>query len=139
MRDMGLVPITGHGGGGPPKDRIVLKLARRDGHAVAGTLLALRPEATLGSFGPPQALFTVFEPGAAIDIDPYILAMTFDLTPAEARLAGLVVNGRSPEECATKLGVKISTIRSQLISIYGKTGASGQADLVRLVLSATVL
>lgn len=47
------------------------------------------------------------------------------------------MNGCSPGKAASDLGLKLSTVRSQLISIYSKTGATGQADLVRLVLSAT--
>ena len=94
----------------------------------------------MSSFGrAPQALFTVFEPGVALDIDPFMLSVTFDLTPAEARLAAKIVNGETPEQCAQTLGVKISTVRSQLMAIYAKTGATGQADLVRLVLSATAI
>ena len=107
---------------------------------MTATLLALRPETTMASFGrAPQALFTVFEPGVSLDIDPFMLSATFDLTPAEARLAAKIVNGETPEKCAQTLGVKISTVRSQLMAIYGKTGATGQADLVRLVLSATAI
>ena len=121
-------------------DRQSIRLKRKDGRRVAATLLALRPEATMASFGrTPQALFTVFEPGTAIDVDPFLLSAMFDLTPAEARLAAKIVNGESPEKCAQTLGVKISTVRSQLMAIYGKTGATGQADLVRLVLSATAI
>lgn len=140
IRELGLVPFSTHGADYVPADRQSIRLKRRDGRRVATTLLALRPEATMGSFGrTPQALFTVFEPGAAIDIDPFLLSATFDLTPAEARLAAKIVNGLTPEQSAQALGVKISTVRSQLIAIYGKTGATGQADLVRLVLSATAL
>jgi len=121
-------------------ETLSIRLKRRDGRRVAATLLALRPEATMASFGrAPQALFTIFEPGVALDIDPFLLSTTFDLTPAEARLAARLVNGETPEKCAISLGVKISTVRSQLITIYGKTGATGQADLVRLVLSATAI
>jgi DNA-binding CsgD family transcriptional regulator len=117
-----------------------VRLKRKDGGRVAGTLIALRPESTMGSFGPaPQALFTVFEPGAPVDIDPFILSTTFDLTPAEARVAAAIVAGGSPEQCARDLSVKVSTVRSHLVAIYRKTGATGQADLVRLILSATTL
>ncbi|CAH1083827.1 helix-turn-helix transcriptional regulator [Candidatus Nitrotoga sp. 1052] len=138
IRELALVPFTTHGADYVPADRQSIRLKRRDGRRVATTLLALRPEATMGSFGrTPQALFTVFEPGAAVDIDPFILSATFNLTPAEARLAAKTVNGLTPEQSAQTLGVKISTVRSQLVAIYGKTGATGQADLVRLVLSAT--
>lgn len=139
LRELALVPMT-ISGAGAPRDRKSLRLVRRDGRRVAATVLALRPESTMGGFGTtPQALFTLFEPGAPVDVDPFLLATTFDLTPAEARLAAMIVNGRTTEQCADDLQVKISTIRSQLNSIYAKTGATGQADLVRLVLSATTI
>lgn len=140
MRSLGLIPISTHGDQVALQDRRVVRLKRRDGHRVAATLIALRPESTMGSFGrTPQALFTVFEPGAPVDIDPFILSTTFDLTPAEARVAAMIVGGGSPERCAEEFSVKISTVRSQLVSIYRKTGATGQADLVRMILSATTL
>jgi DNA-binding CsgD family transcriptional regulator len=140
LRELALVPISTHGDIGTPAERRSVRLRSRDGKTVIGTLLALRPESTMGSFGrQPLALFTLFEPGATIDIDPFVLSATFDLTPAEARLAALVVNGRTPEECAKHLNVKISTVRSQLVSVYGKTGAGGQTDLVRMILSATAV
>jgi DNA-binding CsgD family transcriptional regulator/PAS domain-containing protein len=140
IRSLGLVPISSIGDQVDIQDRRVVRLKRRDGSNVAGTLIALRPESTMGSFGrTPQALFTVFEPGAPVDIDPFILSTTFDLTPAEARVAAAIVGGGSPEQCAKELNVKLSTVRSQLVAIYRKTGATGQADLVRLILSATTL
>lgn len=140
VRELALVPIAAHGPAPAALDRRVVKLRRRDDRLVAATLLAVRPQSTMGSFGlVPQALFTVFEPGAATEIDPYLLSLTFDLTPAEARLAAMIVNGRTTEQCMAELGVKMSTVRSQLVSIYRKTGATGQADLVRLVLSASAL
>ena len=138
LRDLVLVPVSNLGDAAHPLDRRSLRLRRRDNTNIAATLLALRPEATLGSFGrTPQALFTLFEPGAMLNIDPFLLSTTFDLTPAEARLAAMIVNGRSTEECARELNVKMSTVRSQLLSVFAKTGATGQADLVRLILSAS--
>jgi DNA-binding CsgD family transcriptional regulator len=140
LRELALVPVSTLGDAARPVDRRAIRLRRREGANVAGTLLALRPEATLGSFGrTPQALFTLFEPGAPLNIDPFLLATTFDLTPAEARIAAMIVNGRSTEDCARELNVKISTVRTQLLSVFAKTGATGQADLVRLILSATAI
>jgi DNA-binding CsgD family transcriptional regulator len=134
LHSLALAPVDG----AVPADRRNVRLRSRDGRFVIGTLLALRPEGTMGTFGHhPLALFTVFEPGAGAEIDPFVLSATFDLTPAEARLAAMIVNGRTPEQCAAALGVKISTVRSQLVSIYGKTGAAGRAELVALILSAT--
>jgi DNA-binding CsgD family transcriptional regulator len=140
LRDLALTPITKMREEAAPLERRSVKIRDAKGKPVIGTLIALRPESTLGSFGrTAQALFTLFEPGSPVEIDPFILSATFDLTPAEARLASLVVNGRSPQECADELGVKISTVRSQLLAIYAKTGVDGQTGLVRLLLSATAV
>ena len=46
---------------------------------------------------------------------------------------------RPMEECARELHVKMSTVRSQLLSVFAKTGATGQSDLVRLILSASAI
>jgi DNA-binding CsgD family transcriptional regulator len=63
-----------------------------------------------------------------------VLRRLYGLTAAESTLATLLVNGRSPEEAATELGVSIHTVRTQLKHVLGKTGARRQAELVRLVL-----
>lgn len=64
------------------------------------------------------------------------LARAFSLTAAETRAMTGIVNGRTIEEIAAAAGLARETIRSQLKSVYGKTGASGQADLVRLAMRA---
>lgn len=63
-----------------------------------------------------------------------VLRQLYGLTGAEATLTTLLVNGLSPEEAATELGVSIHTVRTQLKHVLGKTGARRQAELVRLVL-----
>ncbi|MET4579943.1 DNA-binding CsgD family transcriptional regulator/PAS domain-containing protein [Ottowia thiooxydans] len=57
----------------------------------------------------------------------------FGLSPAEARLLPLMLRGCAPAEMALELGVKISTVRSQLSSIFAKTGSTRQQDLIRLL------
>ena len=57
----------------------------------------------------------------------------FGLSPAEARLLPLLLQGSAPAEMAEELGVKVSTVRSQLSSIFAKTGATRQQDLIRLL------
>jgi DNA-binding CsgD family transcriptional regulator len=63
-----------------------------------------------------------------------VLGTFFGLTPAEARVAGMLGGGSSPREIAQRLDVSSNTIKSQLASIYGKTGTSRQAQLVRLLM-----
>jgi DNA-binding CsgD family transcriptional regulator len=46
----------------------------------------------------------------------------------------LVADGLSPTIIAEMLGVSRNTLKSQLASIYQKTGTSREAQLVRLLL-----
>jgi DNA-binding CsgD family transcriptional regulator len=62
-----------------------------------------------------------------------ILQALFDLTPAEARLARSLANGASPDDIAGQLDVRVSTIRSQLKSLFAKLGINRQAQLVALL------
>jgi DNA-binding CsgD family transcriptional regulator len=65
--------------------------------------------------------------------EPHEIAMAFDLTPAEARIAGAIGSGKTPQECAVMLDVKVSTIRTHLVSIYRKTATGSQVHLARLI------
>jgi len=60
-------------------------------------------------------------------------APLFCLTPAEARLAQWVAEGRSLKHAAVEFGISIHTVRMQLRKIFTKTGTRRQAELVRLM------
>jgi DNA-binding CsgD family transcriptional regulator len=62
-----------------------------------------------------------------------LLQSLFDLTPAEARVAKLIGSGRTVTEAADELAVQVNTVRTQLKSIFAKTGTRRQADLVSMV------
>jgi DNA-binding CsgD family transcriptional regulator len=62
------------------------------------------------------------------------LRILFALTPAECRLAMLLADGHSLTAITEMIGVSRNTVKSQLSSIYAKTGTSRQAQLVRLLL-----
>lgn len=64
--------------------------------------------------------------------DADLLQGLFDLTAAEARVARAIVAGETVETLAVRQRISESTVRSQLKSIYAKTGMKGQIDLVRL-------
>ncbi|KAB2680066.1 helix-turn-helix transcriptional regulator [Brucella tritici] len=59
-------------------------------------------------------------------------AASYRLSPAETRVFVGVVNGLSLSDIADQSNVTRETVRSQLKSIFSKTGASSQMDLVRL-------
>jgi DNA-binding CsgD family transcriptional regulator len=63
------------------------------------------------------------------------LRVLFGLSPAECRVALLLGDGHAPKEIAGMIGVTLDTVRSQIKSIFGKTGVSRQSDLVRLLMS----
>jgi DNA-binding CsgD family transcriptional regulator len=135
LRELSLLP--GAPDGDANLDRRGVRLRRVSGDIVAGTLLALRPHRVLGAFGTSNlALLAIYEPEIGGEIDPFLLSTTFDLTPAEARVASHVAAGRVPKEIAVRLGVQVNTVRSQLNSILAKTGTRRQAELVRVLLLA---
>lgn len=61
--------------------------------------------------------------------DPHPYA-AFGFTPAEQRLASLLVAGKTLREAAAASGVKYSTVRSQLNSVFQKVGVQRQAELI---------
>jgi DNA-binding CsgD family transcriptional regulator len=64
---------------------------------------------------------------------PELLQALFDLTPAEARLASQLTEGRSIEQVALSDGLSHNTIRTHLKSVFAKTGVQRQAELVSLL------
>lgn len=65
-----------------------------------------------------------------------LLEGLFDLSPAEARVARAIANGETIEALAAANGISVQTVRWQLKSVFAKTGAHRQAELVRLLAGA---
>jgi DNA-binding CsgD family transcriptional regulator len=68
-------------------------------------------------------------------MDAPVFAEFYGLTPAEARLTNLLAGGASLKDASDQLGVRLSTVRSHLKSIFSKTGVTRQSELVRLFLT----
>ncbi|MES2157560.1 MAG: helix-turn-helix transcriptional regulator [Pseudomonadota bacterium] len=62
----------------------------------------------------------------------------FGLLPSEARLAWAIAQGISIAQAAANLGITVETARNYSKKIYAKTGARGQAELVRIVLTSVL-
>jgi DNA-binding CsgD family transcriptional regulator len=62
----------------------------------------------------------------------------FGLSPTEARLAAALLRGARLGDIATKYGVQITTVRTQLSSILRKVGAERQTDLIRILVSTGI-
>ena len=68
-----------------------------------------------------------------------LLQQVYGLTPAEVRLAMLILDGQAPGDAASRLKVSVATVRTQLSAILKKTGARKQAELVRQLSPLMVL
>ena len=62
-----------------------------------------------------------------------LLQGLFDLSAAEARIARGIAGGRTLAELADRGGVSVTTVRTQIKAVFGKTGVARQVDLVRLL------
>ncbi len=65
--------------------------------------------------------------------DAAVLGQVFGLTRAEARLAAAICEGHDLETVASTFGVSRLTLRSQLKTVFAKTGSRRQAELVARV------
>ncbi|HET9573741.1 MAG TPA: helix-turn-helix transcriptional regulator, partial [Methyloceanibacter sp.] len=64
---------------------------------------------------------------------PEVIGKTYNLTPAEMRVLGGIVEIGGVPEVAAELGVADTTVKTHLRRLFEKTGSSRQADLVKLV------
>lgn len=62
-------------------------------------------------------------------------AALYGLTPAEVRIAEMIVAGRTQREIAKSLGLASATVKTHLLHVFEKTDVRRQVDLVRLVAS----
>lgn len=82
--------------------------------------------------GPIVALTVVaVDTAAAPNVSMVMSAL--GITRAEGRLCVELARGRTVAEAAQNLGIKLATARSQLSSVFGKTGTRRQAELMRLL------
>ncbi len=63
------------------------------------------------------------------------LVSVYSLTPSEAQVAISLANGHSIDEIANQSHHSTHTIRSQLKSVFRKTGVSRQSELIKLLLT----
>lgn len=87
---------------------------------------------------PIAAVAFVKDPLRQQRLTPDSLRVVFGLTPAESRVALLLGDGLSPRKIAEMIGVSEHTVRSQIKSVFSKTGVRRQAELVRLLFGNSI-
>jgi len=91
---------------------------------------------TMEGSGQALAAVLITDPERDLSADAHErLGRQFGLTPAEARVAALLLQGRSVETAADHLAVSVATARTHVRSLLQKTGAARQSELVRILLT----
>ncbi|HEX7822304.1 MAG TPA: helix-turn-helix transcriptional regulator [Sphingobium sp.] len=98
-------------------------------------MLIARPPETMGaSLAAAHCLIVIRRMAGGGAADGRFLPSLFRLTRSETSLAEWIAGGANLVEAAEAMGITIETARNYSKRIYVKTGARGQADLVRIVL-----
>jgi DNA-binding CsgD family transcriptional regulator/PAS domain-containing protein len=125
---------TGRGRGTEPGGTIAI---HRPSLKPALTLLVTPLPAGRYLVGGRTALAAVFvgDPSKRLRTVPEALRQLYGLTSAESRLVTLMIAGKGVAASAEEAGISRLTAKTQLKTVFQKTGAARQSDLVRLILS----
>jgi DNA-binding CsgD family transcriptional regulator len=114
---------------------IAVPLPCRDGTCYAAHVLPLTSGARRRAGASYAAVAAVFVRKAEVAAasPPEIIARHYNLTPTELRVLLAIVQVGGVPEAADALGIGEGTVKTHLHRVFGKTGATRQADLVKLV------
>lgn len=112
-----------------------LALPRAGGLTLVLLVTPLRILPDVFGFRDAAALIFVVDPAARAAVREGMVGTLLGLTPTQSRVACALARGLTVERIAAMLGVRESTVRFHLKSIFERTRTRGQSDLVRLVLT----
>jgi DNA-binding CsgD family transcriptional regulator len=115
--------------------RGALSLIANDGARYVAYLMPLASLARNGIEAPLKTVAAaVFVSKVELDGQSYgaCVARAFGLTPAELRVLLAIVDVGGVPETSQTLGIAETTVKTHLSRVFSKTGASRQADLVKL-------
>ena len=88
------------------------------------------PDLDNNAFARFQSMVLIRDLSRPLRVDVVLLQTIFDLTPRESSLAAALFRSPSLVQAAAEIGVTHETARSQLKSIFAKTGTSSQNQLI---------
>jgi DNA-binding CsgD family transcriptional regulator len=132
---MDIFQAAGAGDAGFGVKGIGVPLTTRDGQRFIAHVLPLTSGARRRAARNYAAVAALFVNKTALSKPsaPEVIAKAYNLTPTELRVLLAVVEIGGAPEASEALGVAETTVRTHLRRLYEKTGASRQADLVKLV------
>lgn len=113
-----------------------LEITRPSGRRPLSLLVApFRPREFALATERPAAVVFIGDPERKLEGIGDILRRLHGLTPAEAAVATLLVEGRRIEDLAELLGISLLTARTHVKRILAKVDVRSQAELIRVLLS----
>lgn len=128
LRCLLTTPANGHA----PRD-LRLTLTHDDGETYLAHVLPLAFRANRNGAHGAAAVICLQRAALELDAAPRVIAQSYALTPTELRVLLAIVEIGGVPETADSLGIGEGTVKTHLRRIFAKTGATRQADLVRLV------
>lgn len=127
---------------GDPRPRIAeaIGLKRPSGKSSLGVVVHHVPaDETADRKHQPSLVVYIRDPEHKAMPAQQALCQLFRLTPAEATLALQLANGSSIDEAGEIMNIRRNTVKAHLRSIFAKTGAERQSQLVSLILGSVAL
>ena len=84
----------------------------------------------------PAVLVFILDPEEPVGTTEAELRQLYGLTSMEACLAGLLMEGKTLDDCCGLLGIRRSTARTHLQHLFEKVGVQRQSELVSLLLKS---
>ncbi|WP_290523308.1 helix-turn-helix transcriptional regulator [Alcanivorax sp.] len=84
----------------------------------------------------PLAIVYFQDPRAEVYIDLNCLMQLYGLSEAESRVAAGISRGLGPQQVANTYQLSVHTVRTQLKSVFTKTGTTRQSELAKEVLTS---
>lgn len=121
----------------PPARLLVRRASLKPSYVLMITPFPLASEMVPGLAAPGIAVY-VHDPAAPVHIDRPLLRSLYQVTESEAEVAALLAAGCSVDAISRELGITVGTARWYLKRLFAKTATRSQADLVRVLLTASV-
>lgn len=114
---------------------LVLPKRAGDGHVLVEAM-PIRDDGLSDREGIQGTALFLIDPDSSQMVSTAGLAQIFKLTEAEHAVTSSLINGASVNEIAEQRSASVETVRTQLKSVFTKTGVNSQLGLMRLAVKA---
>jgi DNA-binding CsgD family transcriptional regulator len=112
---------------------VILAIRRPSGKRPFTLLVRSLKRSSSSDSTAPSVLVFVWDPELPEHDTEEGLRELFGFTSCEARLANLLMKGKSVDDCCNHLEIRPSTVRMHLANLFAKTGVQRQGQLVSLL------